>query len=186
MRSTVVSRLHTHGVDSRVIEDIAETINTDLFECMSTSGSLGSIYKRSTYFRNIFQYIAPVQMYLGLDKNGIARYFHYVSIKQTLAGLLSERNIKSVLKPTFVPADDRPYCDFTDGEVFKTNIFFSQNPTAIQILLYEDALEIVNPLGSAKKNHKILAVYMMVGNLVPNVRTKLENVFLVLLCRELD
>ena len=37
-------------------------------------------------------------------------------------------------------------------------------PPALQLVLYQDAFEIVNPLGFAKKKYKILAVYMSCGN----------------------
>lgn len=36
--------------------------------------------------------------------------------------------------------------DFTDGNVIKDNKFFQQNPSAFQLILYQDAFETVNPL----------------------------------------
>lgn len=41
--------------------------------------------------------------------------------------------------------------DFMDGNVFKNNKFFQENPDALRIILYQDAFEIVNPIGAAKK-----------------------------------
>jgi hypothetical protein len=37
--------------------------------------------------------------------------------------------------------------------------FVIENPNALQILLYQDEFEVVNPLGSAKGKHKLFAVY---------------------------
>ena len=44
----------------------------------------------------------------------------------------------------------------------------------------------LNPLGSAKSKHKILAVYMILGNLPPYLRFKVDPKMLVLLCFEKD
>lgn len=54
--------------------------------------------------------------------------------------------------------------DFTDGLICKSHNHFTEK-NFINILLYQDSFEIVNPLGSAKKKHKIFAVYYTLGNL---------------------
>ena len=78
------------------------------------------------------------------------------------------------------------YEDFHSGEVFQKHELFGKHPDAVPILLYQDGFEIVNPLGSAKNKHKILAVYATFGNLLPQNRSKIEPMQLVLLCREKD
>lgn len=52
--------------------------------------------------------------------------------------------------------------------------------------MYQDSFEIVNPLGSAEKMHKVLAVYLSVANLPIHLRSNTDNMFLVLLCVEND
>lgn len=44
--------------------------------------------------------------------------------------------------------------DYCDGDVFKHHPLFSRDPQAIQILLYYDDVEVVNPLGSKTSKHK--------------------------------
>ena len=44
--------------------------------------------------------------------------------------------------------------DFCDGDVYKNHPLFSRDPRAIQILLYYDDVEVVNPLGSKTSKHK--------------------------------
>ena len=44
----------------------------------------------------------------------------------------------------------------------------------------------VNPLGSAKKKHKVVAVYLSVANLPAHVRSNTDHMSLVLLCGEND
>ncbi len=76
--------------------------------------------------------------------------------------------------------------DISDGQIFKNNDFFAQNPSCVKLILYQDAFEVVNPLGSAKTRHKVLAVYASVANLPLHVRSDTDHMSLVLLCREKD
>jgi len=76
--------------------------------------------------------------------------------------------------------------DITDGEAFRTNQFFVQNPSALRIILYQDSFEVANPLGSGKKKHKILAVYFSLADFLPYHRSSVDRIQLLLLCREVD
>lgn len=51
-------------------------------------------------------------------------------------------------------------------------------------MLYQDSFEIVNPLGSAKTKYKILAVYLSIGNYPDNIRSHVNSIYLVALCKE--
>lgn len=44
----------------------------------------------------------------------------------------------------------------------------------------------VNPLGSARKKHKLLAVYLTLSDILPHNRSNIEHMKLVLLCNEQD
>ena len=67
----------------------------------------------------------------------------------------------------------------------KPNKFFIENPGCLKLILYQDAFEIANPLGSAKKN-KVLAVYLSLANLPAHVQSNTDHMSLVLLCGEKD
>src|SRR5947199_10115322 len=73
-----------------------------------------------------------------------------------------------------------------DGNVYKNNKFFKENPDALRIILYQDAFEIVNPIGAAKKKHKLLAIYMSLGNIPHYLRCHINSIKLVALCKESD
>ena len=45
--------------------------------------------------------------------------------------------------------------DYCDGKLFRTHPLFSSDPTALQIMLYYDELEIANPLGCKAGKHKL-------------------------------
>ena len=68
--------------------------------------------------------------------------------------------------------------------MYKNNLFFNENPTALKLILYQDGFQIVNPIGPSRKKHKILAVYLSIGNLPYDIRSNLKNIQLVALCPE--
>lgn len=76
--------------------------------------------------------------------------------------------------------------DFNDGNAVKKNDFFERNFNALKIILYQDAFEMCNPIGSSKGKFKVVGVYMILGNLPPYLRSKTNNARLVLLCLEKD
>ncbi len=76
--------------------------------------------------------------------------------------------------------------DSCDGKVFMSNTFFQENPSCLKLVLYQDAFEVVNPLGSVKKKHKVLAVYFSLLDKPPHVRSNGDHMQLFLLCREKD
>lgn len=45
--------------------------------------------------------------------------------------------------------------DYCDGLQFRQSQLFNEDPTALQIQLYYDELEVCNPLGSQAKKHKL-------------------------------
>lgn len=63
------------------------------------------------------------------------------------------------------------------------NSLFQSDPKSLGLILYEDAFEVANPLGSGKKKHKVLAVYF---SLTPHNGSNVDQMQLALLCREQD
>nr|XP_054599285.1 uncharacterized protein LOC129163948 [Nothobranchius furzeri] len=76
--------------------------------------------------------------------------------------------------------------DVSDGQNVKDNLLLQQYPSSLSLMLYQDAFEVVNPLGPGKTKHKILAVYMTLGEILPHNRSSVDAMQLVLLCREAD
>lgn len=76
--------------------------------------------------------------------------------------------------------------DVSDGQNVKDNLLIQQCPSSLSLMLYQDSFEVVNPLGSGKKKHKILAMYMTLGEISPHNRSSVDGMQLVLLCRDTD
>lgn len=45
--------------------------------------------------------------------------------------------------------------DFCDGNAFKSNQLYSEEPNALQIQLYYDDIDVCNPIGSKSVIHKL-------------------------------
>ena len=56
----------------------------------------------------------------------------------------------------------------------------------LYLMLYQDSFEIVNLIGSGRKKHKILAVYLTLANIPSHKRYASEQLQLVLLCKNAD
>jgi len=127
--------------------------------------------------------LSPLR-YIGADEAGRERFFQYVPIKETLNSLLSQSVVKDQYRQSNSQTD--VLTDVLDGKTVKDNMLLNESPLSLSIILYQDSFEVANPLGSGKKKHKILAVYLTLGEILPHNRSCTDQMQLVLLCREED
>ena len=71
------------------------------------------------------------------------------------------------------------YKDVRDIEYFKSNRFFQANPEAMPLLMFQDELEVANPLGSGKTKHKMNMTYFTTYEVQSALRSKIQSVQLV-------
>lgn len=187
-----LSKLHSLMKDElNLTDDVVRKVSdciedSDLFSS-THKGPLRTAYSRAQTFKRMFKYVQPKVVRLGYDDDMRQRNAYYIPVKQTLINLLETQFWKnSLLQQTSTEADECVLSDTCDGQAFKSNPFFIANPGGLQLILYQDAFEVVNPLGSAKKKHKVLAVYLSVANLPVHVRSNTDHMSLVLLCGEND
>lgn len=76
--------------------------------------------------------------------------------------------------------------DICDGDYITHHPIFSRNSKALQIIMNCDDLEIVNPLGSHIKKHKITAFYFTLGNIRPEFRSRLNAIQLLAIAKTQD
>lgn len=107
--------------------------------------------------------------------------FQYVPILDTLNILLSHEDVLGKVKYPENSIGDGMFCTFSDGTSYKQNKLFSSNKDALQIILYHDDFNIVNPLGNKVKKHKISGFYFVLGNLPIKFRSKLRDIHLAIL-----
>lgn len=167
---------------SKICDCIKES---DLFSACH-QGQLRTTYSRNQTFKKKFNYTEPQKVALGMDENMTQKFAYYIPVAETLKSFLQSRLGRNTQSQQFGDPDVEVFTDLYDGQNFKCHQFFSENPESLKLILYQDSFEIVNPLGSAKKMHKVLAVYISLANLPIHLRSNTDNMFLVLLCVEDD
>lgn len=163
------------------IERFLEILNTDPF--FDSYKKLESDHRRKKFYKQTFDFATPETVVIDDKKE---TFFSYVPITQTLQLLFKDKSIQNdlILDPTNIVNDNDILEDFTDGTEFKKIVFFKEFPNGLKIILFQDGFEVCNPIGSAKSKHKILGVYLTLGNLPSHLRYHTNNIKLVALCKE--
>lgn len=183
----IKEKLQSYNLEESVISDICEDFtNSDFLTEYHKKGHLRSAYCRNLFFKEKFNYIEPVEVYLGLDKNNKKCTFFYVPILETLKSMLIDNSVSEFCKKDYKTYNETIFSDYTDGTVFRKNALLQKCPHFLHIILYQDAFEIVNPLGSSKTKYKVIVFYLILGNIPSYCRFKIEPMKLVLLCYEKD
>lgn len=111
--------------------------------------------------------------------------FYYVPLLQSLKILLELEDFQAeVLNPHAQCSDNLG--DFCDGTLFQSHPLFSSDPFALQVIAYYDELEVVNPLGSYVKKHKLGCMFFFLGNIRPQFRSTFRAIHLVAVAKYQD
>ncbi|XP_071812827.1 uncharacterized protein [Apostichopus japonicus] len=182
--------------------DIENAINTDLAamgvnikDCPNIQGVLKENKLRKAiehmasenhqlhFCRQQLNMVDPLQICLGFEASGKKETFEYVSILGTLQSMLLNAEILAHVINGHSSRDPDIMMDYCDGAKFKCSRLFQIHSTAIQIHLYVDDFEVVNPLGTYTGTHKVNAMYMFIGNVEPKYRSSVNHIQLVWLCK---
>lgn len=151
------------------------------FKNVFKENQLRTNYMRNKYYREQFNFISPIKIELGKNNSHQDCHYYYVPILEVIKSLISEKEICELIVNSNIPeTQPNTLSDYHDGTAYKRNSFFNSDQK-IEIILFADAFNICNPLGSAKNKHKQLAVYFTLGNIPPSMRLNSDNIQLVLL-----
>ena len=170
------------GITDTIVNSIQSSFNFD----ENVVEVLRSDYSRKIYFQDNFMFISPITYHLhdlAITETNNSASYQYVSILASLKAMFKSSEVQQQFW-NVKNNDVTMLSDYNDGKAFKNNLLFSQKPQSIQIILYQDSFEVVNPLGSAKTCHKVLAVYFSLGNLYSHNRSQINPMQLVILCKE--
>lgn len=159
--------------------------DSDLFSS-THKGPLRTAYTRAQTFKRMFKYVEPKVVRLGYDDEMRQTNAYYIPVKQTLTNLLESQFWKSSVLQQTTETDARVLSDTCDGQAFKSNPFFIANPGGLQLILYQDAFEVVNPLGSAKKTPQSSCCLSFCCKFTSSGAIKHDHMSLVLLYGESD
>ncbi|XP_049926801.1 uncharacterized protein LOC126406527 [Epinephelus moara] len=112
--------------------------------------------------------------------------FHYIPLVKSLEQLLSHPSIIGMIDERPQPCKDGFFHDFIDGDIFKSHPLFMKVPTALQLILYTDEIELCNPLGSRANKNKLLLIYYTLGNISPKYRSRLAAIRLLAVVKSKD
>lgn len=161
-------------------EDIIRLFKNDPFNYAfnATYGCLRSKHKRMEYIKRNMKFVECNEIALSSLEDAV---YHYIPLEKSLRNLMSDKTLKS----QFISGDGETnkkgvFSDFHDGSVYKT----TTNEKMLQLILYQDSFEVVNPLGSAKSTHKLLGVYYTLANLKPHNRSNVDSYQLLMLIKD--
>lgn len=184
-----------NGMSPLGVIDASTAFFTDSIETFQTR------YKRDKRVAQSSFYVPPQQRAVGTriemiyDKEErierphlIQSTLQYISIISTLEAFFKRpENLDMYFQfQNKHRCEDGVYKHFCCSSEFKTNDFFLLNPTALQIRIALDDVELCDPLASKSSLHKICAVYFMIKNIPSRFNSKLNNIFLLAICNTDD
>lgn len=154
----------------------------------SCSSQLSTEYIRRQYFEKNFAYVHPENVFLVTNEHRRDSYAQYTPLHDTLRAILKDPVVwEECVKSQNRRVSDGVLSDISDGSVFKSNeLFLQAGDIILKLILYQDAFEVVNPLGSARKKHKLVGVHFTLADFEPFHRSSIDHMQLVLLCKETD
>ena len=167
--------LKDENFDEALIRNILDkTKAADPFEMAKEE--LESEFKRLRYIKENFEFNEPESVFLDDEKK---ESYLYIPITKSIKTLLEDETyIKQKMEDGYFP-ENGVYKDVRDGENFKSNKFFQSNPEAVPLLMFQDELEVANPLGSGKTKHKMNMTYFTTYEVQSALRSKIQSVQLV-------
>ncbi|KAJ8682313.1 hypothetical protein QAD02_018105 [Eretmocerus hayati] len=145
----------------------------------SSFEKLKSDHFRKKYWRKKYDYVPPRFVEIGKGKN---IFFAYVPILETLKCIYRDKSVQTELNKPLEEVTPGVLRNFRDGLSYKSNNFFKENPDAIEVILFDDGFTVVNPIGAAKRKHKLIGIYMNIGKLPDHLRSHTSTMKLVALC----
>ena len=171
-------KLKDDQIEATKIEEILNVLEEDDPFCAARK-ELEMEKRRKRFILNKFPNVPPETIFLSSEAESRRETMQYVPITKSLKLLLEDQTyIKQKLEDPYNPEED-VIKDTRDGACFQENEFFQNNPDAVPLVVFQDELEICNPLGAAKTKHKINCTYFTALTVQPALRSKVQSIQLV-------
>ena len=178
-KAKILEILEKSGIASEHAMQLAtEVDDQDPFEV--AKDELLKESKRKKFILESFPNVQPVTVKFPVSsKNEKADTYQYVPIKESLRILMEDDTYISQVQEDPYFHEEDVYKDSRDGTHYRENPFFIENPDAVPLLVFQDELEIANPLGAAKTKHKINCTYYSSMEIQAPLRSKVSSIQLV-------
>ena len=166
---------------------IASFEKEDEFE--EAQNSLLSDHKRMEFIKENFKFVNPVEIVLNLQdvrqKKAKKDVMHYCSIVESVKNLLEDPTFMKAEANNVIP-ESEAYRDVKDGDLYVHGEFFKQNndQNTYTIIMYSDAIELVNPLSAGRGRHKVIQIFFTLAEIPQYYRSKIDNTHLVAVFKE--
>lgn len=153
--SKLNEKLLQMGISDDSIRALIDDLRAEDFFRTHNTNTLKTDLRRKTVFKSQFNYVEPVPLCLGQNEAGKDSFAHYVPIDQTLNVLFQSQSVFEQYKQVHAHTEtDNVLQDVWDGENVTENTL--KKDGSLGLILYQDAFEVVNPLGSGEKSTKYL------------------------------
>ena len=134
------------------------------------------------YVKSKKEYIEPVAIQVGFDPlRGTQNTIQYVPILKTLDVVLHHEDVLGEILCNDEIAESGHLKSYCDGLNYYSNELFASEKLTLELVLYHDDFNIVNPLGNKTVKYKISAFYFVVGNIPARYRSRLKDINLIIL-----
>jgi hypothetical protein len=182
------------------LENVLDECCSDYKDCFS---KLETVFQQEKFFRDNFHLVEPLPVILcnaSQSAESFLTWQRQKGIRQPVEKLPTGdyvpflKNVEQLLNSNIVLSDvmkghistDGIMRDICDGNYCKSHALFGQDHTALQVIAYYDDVEVVNPLGSKRKKHKVGCFYYVLANLLPARRSVIEAVQLIAVAKTKD
>lgn len=195
LRDTMKRIFERHSDSMEKLQEEALAALDNLQDPFST---MATRYKQDITLERLFSPVKPEEVVISQRvcrvKKGQSRVlaiknksFYYIPLIKSLEQLLSNSRIFDMINTTPQSCHKEGFLyDIIDGSLFKSHPLFSNKPSALQVILYSDEIEICNPLGPHATANKLLMVYYTLGNIDPKFRSKLAAIRLLAIAKAND
>ena len=183
IHQTVVKICQDSNISSDVSATILSVVNGDMLTTAFTE--LSSDWKRKQFYKSEFNFVEPQTVRYNVESSVFTSTFQYIPLQDSLQALLTNKQISSQLLQQ-VPKKPNILSDFSDGTVYREHPVYQNHPQALQIVLYADEFDVVNPLGVHASVHKVLVFYYTVANIDRHLWSKKDTIQVVAICKSSD
>ncbi len=191
--SLLVSHYVTQAVN-KVVTTSGIKLGSEVLESIKhvDFSNISTDHNRHKYYQTHCKLISPEEVLVGSESktvNGetreIKKLGYYVPFKESIQALLQLPEVLRAVQTSHYSQNDMMH-DICDGTFIREHTVFQQNVNALQIILNHDDMEIVNPLGTHVKKHKLSMFYYSLANIPPQFRSKLSSIQLVAIAKSRD
>ena len=135
----------------------------------------------SNYVKSKKEYIEPNEITLDFNPDS-SKFdtYQYVPIFSTLNAILQHEDVLGEVLSSYKKSKGDRLNEYSDGTCFSENELFSSDKKTLQIVLYHDDFNVVNPLGNKTVKHKISGFYFVLGNFASKYRCRLKDIHLLI------